>query len=168
MYRLSRKIIRFFGAKSMNVKKVWNLLPAVLLLCLVMVCSFTYGAAGADNSSVSTFISKSGDREIHFTISEKDITSYPIWSPNKPLPIALDVIFGIAQKELTKYTKGSNGWSAKLISIERVWQARDADKWIYLISFGQDGNHDYIRIPITFSGVPVQGEERSLDKNHWN
>jgi hypothetical protein len=114
-----------------------------------------------------SFISRIGDKEIQFGLTDTEIMKFPSWSPKLAPPIPTSEVIEIAEKELPKVTHGTQGWYVRGISIEQVRRSSDGnDKWIYLVSFGGIGDGDYVQLPVTFSGTPVKGVERPLSKDH--
>jgi len=151
----------------MKTTLISNLVILFSLMFLVSCDQRLVQFGGMDEMSTRSFISRIGEKEIHFGLSDVDISKFPTWSPKLPPPIPLAQVIGTAEKELPKYTHGTQGWYVKGISIEQIRRSSDgADKWIYLVSFGGVGDHDYVQLPVTFNGSPVSGVERPLSKEH--
>ena len=147
-----------------------------LALCLVVAavisatgCSVSTGHDLPPTWSANlTFTSRVGDKAIDFELPDKEIATFPTWSPDQAQPLSTAAVFAIAMKELPKYSHGSTGWAPREVSLQRITQPENAgpqDRWIYVVSFERKGtHHDDLEIPVSFSGAPIQGKERPIDK----
>jgi len=116
-----------------------------------------------------TYISRSGDKEIHFPIPDKDVPGYPSWRPGSPFPLAIDSAITTAMKELPRYTRESKEWEFHGVSLSSLHtDGPISDKWVYLVQFQQKGNSNLLEIPIALNGSPIPGIEQPLDKHRWS
>ena len=148
---------------------------ALICLLLTFTASFiacdrlpnriTVSRRSADDAISRSFISRVGDKDIQFGLTDEDISRMPAWSPAAIPPFTIQEVAKIAETELPKYTHGTQGWYMREVSIEQIRRSADGkDKWIYLVSFGGVGEEDYVQIPVSFSGTPVKGVERPHEK----
>ena len=122
---------------------------------------------GESRMSSMTFVSRNGDKEIDFSLSDKEITAQPDWNQDQPPPLAVPSLIGIAAKELPKYTHGVEGWQLESIDLQRLDGPEESTpmrKWVYIVGYMKSNHRDNIRIPITFAGVAIQGQEHPREK----
>lgn len=144
---------------------------------LALTAGLLLTAAGCDNFIIGndhdfgnseTYISRSGDKEIHFTLREKDFASAPDWDPGQPLPLPLSTVQEIGKSELKKYAKDAEGWRMTEIGLSRLHVAASGKQvWIYRVAFDHPGTDDNINLPITLQGKPIPGEFKPLDKSRY-
>ncbi len=141
----------------------------VLMVCFIG-CGFSVSGDGYEGIPTrQTYISRNGDKEVHFAIPDKDVPTYPSWKPGSPLPYAMDQAIGIAMKELPKYAKNGQEWGFRGVSLTSLHTIGSSpDKWIYLVQFEVKGKHDLFEIPVAMNGAPIIGVERPLDKTRWS
>jgi hypothetical protein len=119
------------------------------------------------SEGIETFISRSGEKEIHFAFNEKDAGNLPSWSPSLLSQVSLDKLVEIASKELPKYSKGISGWEFEAVTLNRLHSGALKDKCIFLVRFTRENTQGGIEIPVTMNGAPILGTEHDLDKSRW-
>ncbi|MFN8010304.1 MAG: hypothetical protein U0P81_02760 [Holophagaceae bacterium] len=146
--------------------------PASLALafaaCLFLGCDLIIPGDGKDFGNSETYISRSGDKEIHFTLREKDFAAAPSWDPSQPLPLPLSKVQEIGWAELKKYRKDAEAWRMTELGLTRLHLgAGTRHLWIYRVAFDHPGTEDNIKIPITFQGQPMPGVIKPLDQTRY-
>lgn len=151
-----------------------RLILAVLtpaLPVLLLGCGLVFSGKDGPHGNSMTHIARSGDKEIHFTVREKDLAGGPAWDPSQPLPIPLATIHDLAKAELKKYRKDAETWRVREIALERVNLDPSAPPergaWMYRVGFELPGTHDHINIPVTLRGTPIAGDIKPLDKSRF-
>jgi hypothetical protein len=134
----------------------------MLLIASTLGCELTPGRYG----SRETYVSKCDGKEIHFPITEQDLASFPKWKPDTPSLLPTDRAVATALNELPKYSQHTDGWEIEEVSLTKVKVGNHPnDKWIYIVKFERESNHDYLQIPVTLNGTAILGQEQAPDKS---
>ncbi|MBS1767544.1 MAG: hypothetical protein JST05_09115 [Acidobacteria bacterium] len=142
-------------------------MAAAFTACDRLPSRITIAHGRADDTISRTFISRIGDKDIQFALTDQDISRFPAWSPAIPPPLTIPDVAKVAEAALPKYTHGTQGWYMRGVSIEQIRRSAEGkDKWIYLVNFGGVNEEDYIQIPVDFSGTPIKGIERPHEEFH--